>query len=258
LIFIFFHFRCAQQYRAWEKHNHQYTGTRQFIVGISGHPDLNKNNEAALAGMDDFRPKPISLKTITELQASDMAVQLTRRLDQIEGSAPRQNFPDRQVPPDTTMEFGMGNEIMIPQPSFGDAQQQQHLSTPFALIATDKPTHANSLPSELESMGWKVATVYGAHDCLRLLQMRQWDVVLVDDDLSSGSGSTCVKAFRSWEGSNRTSGQKNVFLVCGGDIPSLMDKTSVIQPPDGFDGILGRPVKLTELQFLLQRSGNGK
>jgi len=113
-------------------------------------------------------------------------------------------------------------------------------------------TQPNPLKQELQSHGWKVVAVNDGTDCLRLLQMRNWDVVLIEDELPQLPGASCILAFREWEGKNRVNRQKNVFLVCEGDIPSPVDKLSLVQPPEGCNGVLGRPVPWKNLQFLLR------
>jgi CheY-like chemotaxis protein len=108
--------------------------------------------------------------------------------------------------------------------------------------------------TKLESNGWKVIVVHDGNDALRLLQMRNWDAVLIDDDLPVIAGTPCVTKFREWEQSNRVNRQQNVCLVCDGDIPSPGDKASVIQPPAGIDGVLRKPVQWKDLNYFIKRA----
>lgn len=68
-----------QQYRAWEKVNRPWDS--QLIVGISANPNVNENGQGLRAGMNAFFPKPLTIKTITDLQCCSEAVQRTRLLD---------------------------------------------------------------------------------------------------------------------------------------------------------------------------------
>jgi CheY-like chemotaxis protein len=97
-----------------------------------------------------------------------------------------------------------------------------------------------------------VITVNDGPDCLKLLQVRMWDAVLIDDDLPKIAGVACISAFRQWEAHNRGSIQKSVFLVCDGNVPSPSDKSSVVQPPNGCNGVLRRPIPVEDFEYLLQ------
>jgi hypothetical protein len=86
---------------------------------------------------------------------------------------------------------------------------------------------------------------------LHNLRKRNWDAVLIDDDIPLLSGTGCITKFREWEKKNRVNGQRNTFLICNGDIPSPFDKTSVVQPPSGFDNVLGKPVEWNDMRFMI-------
>ena len=45
------------------------------------HVSVEESNQGLEAGMDDFRPKPISIKTLTALQDSDAVVAQSKLLD---------------------------------------------------------------------------------------------------------------------------------------------------------------------------------
>jgi PleD family two-component response regulator len=257
---------CVKQYREWESQNRP--RFKQLIIGISAHANVNDSGQGIKAGMDDFKAKPISIKTLEELQGTDIAVARTRQLDELEGSASRANVVDADdtKPADTkpsgeeTGKRGMDNgETSLSQ----EAKRQktvpaENQAIRVCLMATDTPTkQSNKVLGELESRGWKVAVVHNGNDALRVLKMRNWDVVLIDDDLPQLSGIACVTKFREWEAHNRVNGQKNLFMVCEGDIPSPSDKASVIQPPSGCNGVLRKPVPWKDLQYLIQEEIDG-
>ena len=60
---------CMKQYRAWE--SKERPSLRQYIVGMSAHVSAEASNQGLEAGMDDFRPKPISIQTLEEILESD-------------------------------------------------------------------------------------------------------------------------------------------------------------------------------------------
>ena len=235
---------CVKQYRDWEAQNRAWF--RQYIIGISAHANMNDSGQGIRAGMNEFKAKPVTIATLTELQQSEEVVSRTNQLDELEGSASRTSTVDDD------------DDILPLEPrSMLDTGMEGVSAELVCLIATDSPTiQPNQLPPELQSLGWKVVVVNDGTDCMRLLQMRNWDVVLIDDDLPKLPGVSCIASFREWEGKNRVNLQKNVFLVCEGEIPSPLDKRSMVQPPEGCNGVLGRPVPWTDLQQLLQ-TNNG-
>lgn len=270
---------CVKQYRAWEKeHRPQF---HQIIIGISAHVSCEESGQGIEAGMDDFRPKPISIKTLTELSVTDAVVSQTALLDQLEGpaccsvddaDAAAEGHVQAMQAAATVLENDNkmaveGVENRMSESATKRTRREQGSSTrspnndtqiPVALIAMDTPTlKSNEFMKVLESNGWKVVVVHDGKDALRLMQMRNWDVVLVDDDIPNLPAIQCIAEFREWEANSRVNEQKNVFIVCDCDIPSLRDTSSVVQPPFGFNGVLQKPVVLDELAFLLkERSTN--
>jgi CheY-like chemotaxis protein len=125
--------------------------------------------------------------------------------------------------------------------------------SPICLIAlSERTTQPDPIPQLLESKGWKVITINDGPGSFKLLQVRTWDAVLIDDDLPQMGGVACISVFRQWEKGNRASRQRNVFLVCDGLVPSPTDENSRIQPPKGCNGVLRRPVPLSDFEYLLR------
>jgi CheY-like chemotaxis protein len=254
---------CVRQYRTWEKVNRPWDS--QLIIGISANANINDNGQGLHAGMNAFVPKPITIKTLTDLQCSSEAVQRTRQLDEWEGNVNQSsNVDDRDSMKLSQSELDMQTSLFDPT---SISASTRPLSQPFpgttvsqpsvCLIATDgATTQTNQLPGQLESIGWKVVIVNDGADCLELLKMRTWTAALVEDDLAQLSGLSCIAAFRKWEEINRLNPQKNIFLVCEGEIPSPADRNSWIQPPIGCNGVLRKPVPLADFQcMLLQTNG---
>jgi CheY-like chemotaxis protein/signal transduction histidine kinase len=255
---------CVKQYREWEAKNRSWF--RQLVIGISAHASANDHGQGIKAGMDDFVPKPISIMTLTEIQDRDVVRNRTKQLDELDESSASSiasaNVVDGEpAEPAPSSELKRGaQEIEESEakrrrtfPVNGDEDHEP--TVPVCLIATDTPSIKSSdVLTKLESNGWKVIVIHDGNDALRLLQMRNWDAVLIDDDLPVIAGTPCVTKFREWEQNNRVNIQKNVCLVCDGDIPSPDDKASVIQPPAGIDGVLRNPVQWKDLNYYIQKS----
>ena len=230
---------CVKQYRNWEEQNR--SGFRQLIIGMSAHANMNDSGRGRRAGMDDFRPKPITINTLTELQASNECFLRTEQLDNLEGGHRIDGTVEEDIWPQDVHRAHSGH---------GGAEFGRETA---CLLATDlSPALLNTLQQELQFHGWDVVVVKDGADCFMALQMRNWDVVLIDDDLPQIPGVSCIMAFREWEEKNRVNRQKNVFLMCEGDIPSPDDKHAMVHLPEGCNGVIGRPVSWTILQSLMR------
>ena len=144
-----------------------------------------------------------------------------------------------------------------------DADQTKSLNkavTPVCLMATDKPSRrSNQVLLSLERDGWKVVVVNDGNEALRLLKMRNWDAVLIEDELPLMVGAACMENFREWEEENRVNRQRNTFLVCSETVPAPTDASAIVQPPTGFDYVLNRPLVWADLDYLLKhRKSDGR
>lgn len=214
----------------------------QLIIGMSTHSNMNDSGQGLQAGMNAFYPKPITAKTLTEILGRTEVTSRTRKLDEWESSMGQGNSADCEP---------SEHVLLPPSPA---ALAQAHV--PVCLIAIDtSTTEPNPLPQQLESLGWNVVVATNASECLKLLQIRNWDAVLIDDDLPQMSGALCVEAFRRWEVQHRVIAQKNVFLVCEGDFPSHSNMHTWVQPPVGCDGRLRKPVPFNDLLYIVHASG---
>ena len=108
--------------------------------------------------------------------------------------------------------------------------------------------------------GWKSTVVHNGEAALRLLQMRNWDAVLLDEELPSITSCKVIETFREWESKNRVNRQKNVFQVNSSFIPLGLEASTAstsIQLPSGFDGALGKPLCSKVLKDFLSNSAKG-
>jgi CheY-like chemotaxis protein len=109
----------------------------------------------------------------------------------------------------------------------------------------------------MERDNWKVVVVNDGNEALRLLKMRNWDAVLLEDDLPEIDGAACIEAFREWEEEHRVNRQCNTILVCSEGVPAPSDVSAIVQSPTGFDSVLARPLVYTDMEYLLNVSKSG-
>jgi CheY-like chemotaxis protein len=249
---------CVKQYRQWEKENRP--SYRQLIVGISAHVSVEDSTQGIQAGMDDFHPKPISIRTLTELQSSDAVSARTKLLDRLEGgSTAPVDMTDHRIPSISRKRESPTPIAAIPAKSRPKAERSAQEEspatpvcpppTPVCLIVTDALAHKPSdFINVLETNGWNVSVVHEGADALNLLQSRNWDVVLFDDDVPNLSAFKCVEEFREWEASNRVNEQRNIFLCCDWDLPDPDDRYCILQAPSGFSGVLRKPLDASMMQ----------
>lgn len=215
-------FRCVRQYRAWEVENR--SDFRQFIIGISAHADVKDQNLGLEAGMDGFRPKPITVANLKEVVSDERLIVATNMIDDLE------------------------------QDEAGSLSSYADETGNAALVISDVPDQSTTnLLQSLRTKGWAITVVSDRSSCFTALQRRCWDLVMIDDNLGD-DGLTWVSTFRDWEKHNRVNRQRHVFLACNSPIPSPRDRNSAVQPPLGFNGVLPKPLSWDDLSFLLRKN----
>lgn len=238
---------CVQQYRDWEEAHRPWF--RQYIVGISAHASSGDVEKGMKAGMNDFRGKPVTMKHLQELEKSEPLVEVSKMLDTVltlEGTC-----PDIEI---ASTDVG----------SVDSADSEQYLANvssaqrgtddgPVCLIA--EPASNIVMKDAVERLGWRAVHVHDGEDALRLMKMRNWDAVFVENEISRLTGTGCVARFREWESENRVARQINVFLLSTDFVPSPVESVSAVYP-SGFDGALGKPILVKDLTFLLQCAEN--
>jgi CheY-like chemotaxis protein len=272
---------CVKQYRDWEREHH--SGFRQYIVGISAHATSNDGNQGIKAGMDLFKEKPISVRILSELLEADEFLQRSAEIDSKEGASSvtvvemsKENVVGKRpamtaaldangfhhesfaVPPTKFLKSDHAVDSSLPPMS------ETKKAAPACLIATKALTQeSHQILTNLENNGWETAVANDGQEALRLLQTRNWDAICMDDDLPILAGTPCMTKFRAWEAEHRVNRQRMALLICSSHdvkIPPPLDddKTSIVLPPHGFDGVLGKPVQWNELNHLLQRRTTGR
>jgi CheY-like chemotaxis protein len=223
---------CIQQYRQWERANRPYF--MQYIVGISAHASEKDAEQGFKVGMNDFRSKPITYNELMELKNGKEFRRISLELDKLGHEI--ECLKRRKVEPVTE--------------SKADPKSAAPPTDQRVCLVVEGTTSVISKLAKLasETIGWKIAAVRGPESALDLLKMRNWDAVLVDDELGC---SRCIAIFREWEKSHRVNRQKNVILMSANYVSSQSLGAS-FQVPTGFDGALGKPIQLKFLQSFLE------
>lgn len=220
---------CVQQYRQYEVSHRPWFD--QYIVGMSAHANDADIERGMKVGMNDYREKPVKMKHIEEILDGQEYQYVTTRLDSIaahleeeenKATAKKQKIddePDRAPPGEQTVKV--------------------------CLIVEEGMIISELAKKVAEENGWKSTVVHNAEAALRLLQMRNWDAVLLDEELAGVASCKVLETFRAWEKKNRVKRQNNVFQVNSSFIPLGLESSmssSSVQLPSGFDGALGKPL----------------
>jgi CheY-like chemotaxis protein len=257
---------CVKQYRDWERENRPWF--RQLIIGISAHANANDSGQGIKVGMDQFWPKPVSIKKLMELQESDVAVaasrELDRQADQLDGGncnySNRNSFPfaanivDSDPLEDTAKSIPKKRAAELEtkrtkRPKF-DLEEKGAASVGLIATSIDEPSN---ILAKLESQGWTTSVVHDSDATLQALKLRNYSLVLIEDMTPNMDACACMTQFRTWEEENRVNRQKNTYFISEASIPSPFEANSFVQPPSVFDGVLRKPVVWEELEFLRQK-----
>ena len=231
---------CVQQYRQFEVAHRPWFD--QFIVGMSAHASDKDIERGLKVGMNDYRSKPVNMNILKEIMASPEFMYVSLRLDTI------------------AAELDDEDERTLKRQRLDVSVDDMPRSTPslqVCLIAEENDTISSLAQKAIEEKGWKAIVVHDGEAALRLLQMRNWDAVLLDDELPGLTSSRCISNFREWEKNNRVNRQKNVVQISSSFIPSHLETSSSMQLPSGFDGAIGKPLTLVALQTFLSQSADG-
>ncbi|KAL3943069.1 MAG: hypothetical protein SGBAC_002846 [Bacillariaceae sp.] len=223
---------CVQQYRAWEEVHRPFF--KQYIIGISAHAgntDVEKGKEV---GMDDFKPKPVTFKQLVELSKSETLAAYSLELDYFGRKLMKKLSVSKMNV--------MGEDVN---------QKAAHV----CLIAMSRNTkEINVLQHVAEERGWRSVVVDNGEEALKLMKLRTWDAILLDEDLPLLPSGQCVARFREWEATNRIMKQRSVALVSASCTSMAHDINSMMQLPFGVDFALGKPIHVREFEFIMSRA----
>lgn len=222
---------CVQQFRQWEKSHRPWFSQR--IVGISAHASEAATQRGLEAGMDDFRPKPVTTNELTALVVCDDQVATSKRLDSIESNPSDQN--EQREEPNPKRLKPSPHTAKIP----GEMQNCLILSPPTSSMQVE------IIQQTIKKCDWQSTTAQSDTDAWTLLKMRTWDMVLVDDAYAG-----LIEQFREWESQKRSDHQGNMVLMTESMDQTEPSKSIIL--PDGLDMVIGKPVCLDSLRRMLQ------
>ncbi|KAG7365068.1 two-component system-sensor histidine kinase [Nitzschia inconspicua] len=233
---------CVQQYRQFEVASRPWFD--QYIVGISAHADAADVERGMKVGMNHFLSKPVTIKQLEHILEGREFRYVSERLDSL--------VVDVQDPHDTTKQAKTSGFNLT------NAAPQTEQVMKVCLIVEENNDLSSIAESVTEENGWKLVAVHNGEAALRLLQMRNWDAVLIDDSLPGLSSCMVMEHFREWERNNRVNRQKNVYQANSSFIPSHLESCSTVQLPSGFDGAIGKPVSAKVFKEFLLRALDGQ
>jgi len=233
---------CMQQYREWEKYHRPWMTQR--IVGISAHATQEDVEKGLKIGMDDYRPKPITFKVLSDLIKCDKQRDMSRRLDEIE----RRDALIKNVDKDSNDE-----EIKKPE--------KLHIidgraCTLLMISPKSEDEHTKIMQKLIKNSGWQTTTASSEGEAFVWLKMRTWDLVLVDESFVPLIGD-----FREWESKKRQNRQERITLMAENIDEHKGDNN---EPPEGLDAMVMKPMgvnavdKLLESTYLHLSSSNEK
>ena len=206
--------------------------------------------------MDRFIAKPLPLKTLKNLVTLPEVARASEALDKkyadatqdtIEGSNP-------MLPPDLQLPSKKHKVESDDQSTVSSITGMDNFSAEFVcLIAEDSRSVARTIVKTMESRGWRASVVDNGEAALRLMKMRNWDAVFLDDQMPLLTGISCMSCFRRWETQNRVARQTNTYLVSSTSIPVDDEKGRTMFPP-GFDGSLSKPIDVNYLIKILDKA----
>lgn len=210
---------CVKQYRDWERMHRPFL--HQYIIGMSAHASDQDVDHGLKAGMDCYKPKPLTYKGLKNI------------VDACEGNQ-QQNLISKM------MESTMGSDCNSQLTSKFDREHPK-----MCLIAV-RDNDAFGLARLTEARrGWKSLIVHDGEDALHALKKRNWDAVLLDEKLPLMSGRKTTEEFRAWEKENRVNCQTNMFILTA---------STKAEVPCGANGVLQKPVDVREFEQMLVKA----
>jgi len=229
----------AKKFRGWEKERRPWF--HQYIIGMSAHANGNEAQLGIKAGMDRFMGKPIPLKTLKDLAECKPVLDASALLD----ARHKQSVKAILEAADRMERLNNSDDDRSSVSSQGQSSaSDSFLSAKLSCLIVENTSDRSILRQIAEKGGWKVVAVKRGQDAIRLLKMRNWGIVFIDNDLPSFSGSNCIVRFRDWEKRSRVVKQKNIFLLAESHDPNALQS--------GVDGTLGKPVDPIHLHKLLE------
>eukprot|EP00573_Skeletonema_grethae_P011720 CAMPEP_0201699314 /NCGR_PEP_ID=MMETSP0578-20130828/23295_1 /ASSEMBLY_ACC=CAM_ASM_000663 /TAXON_ID=267565 /ORGANISM="Skeletonema grethea, Strain CCMP 1804" /LENGTH=902 /DNA_ID=CAMNT_0048186055 /DNA_START=199 /DNA_END=2903 /DNA_ORIENTATION=- len=233
----------AKKFRSWEKERRPWF--HQYIIGMSAHANGNEAELGIKSGMDRFMGKPIPLKSLKDIATCKPVLEADALLE----ARHKQSLGAILDAADRMEKLNSDDERSRSSVS----SSQGHSSVSDSLLSAKatclivENTSDRSIVRQIaEKSGFKIVAVRGGDDAIRLLKMRNWGIVFIDNNLPLFSGSSCIVRFRDWEKRSRVVRQKNIFLLADNHDPNALQS--------GVDGTLGKPVDPMHVHRLLEKA----
>jgi PleD family two-component response regulator len=186
--------------------------------------------------------KPIPLKSLKDLAESKPVLEASTLLDNrhrksVEAILEAADRMERLTSDDEKSKSSLSS-------SHGLSSHGLSSSASDIVLIVEHCTERSLLRQIVDKSGWQVVAVKCSDDALRLLKMRNWGVVFIDNDLPLFSGSSCIVRFREWEKRSRVVRQKHIYLLADTFDPHSLQS--------GVDGTLGKPVDPVHLSQILE------
>ena len=222
---------CVQQYRDWEKENRPFF--RQYIIGMSAHASDKDVERGIAAGMDSYKPKPLTYRGLQDIVS---ACEKNQQKLISDGLAVVNNS-------ETTPKV---SEVVA-----STLYDRSH--TKMCLIASRDEVSCSLATKVAVAKDWKCLIVRDGEDALQALQKRNWDACFLDEKLALLSGRKCASEFRKWEQVHRVNLQMNLFILPSPNDGSKDDGAPVAIPP-GANGVLQKPLQQKEFEEILEKA----
>lgn len=185
--------------------------------------------------MNLYLQKPILLEQLRDITTSEQVSNNMKKLDKLSRKSEMRPFclytDDAEVNEECTS-------------ATSDAELSQRHFT--CLIAEEMSEVITTMSRCVGRKGWRIRVVRNGQDALKLMKLRNWDAIFIDDNLPQLCGNTCVSLFRKWETENRIALQRNIYLVS-----SKFNNNDNISVPQGYDGVLGTVISQDKIDAVL-------
>ena len=222
---------CVQQYRDWEKENRPFF--HQYIIGMSAHASDKDVERGIAAGMDSYKPKPLTYKGLQDIVSACEKNQ-------------QKLVSDKMAVMNNSKTTNNVDEAVV-----STLYDRSH--TRMCLIASKDEVSCSLATKVAVAKGWKCLIVHDGEDALQALQKRNWDACFLDEKLALLSGRRCASEFREWEQVHRVNLQMNLFILPAPKNGSNDDSAPIAVPP-GANGVLQKPLQQKEFEETLEKA----
>ena len=207
---------CITQLRAWERDHRPFF--RQHVIGISAHASEKDASLGLESGMDLFVLKPVTPKLLQQLLEMEELVAVSKQIDELNRF--NESFMDCRMAEADLNRDSSEEQVSDKKFSALDSSSVSSLSLnegtshPVCLFVTSNSESeaSRNFLEDLKNNGWSFELVQSCQESLRLMKLRNWDAIVVDDRFQSLDIIHCLAEFRLWEKNHRINLQTNIFL----------------------------------------------